>query len=198
MADNLDDLEREVEQELGRWAARLDVRPAEKGVRNLLPGQPEGCCAEKVPDAFFRSSPVPGAAVLERVRLAVAAELELAGAHRAWWWQRRIKSQGLGSLGAAAMLLLCLGLIWYVGGLKRSTSSGEVDRLVDAVPESSADPILAAVQSLEDDFRKNLALTEEEGESLGDLVQEMDRLLDERTPARSSSGADAKPTRMLG
>jgi hypothetical protein len=44
----------------------------EKGVRNLLPERPEGCCAQKVPDTFFQA-----AAQYERWAQELAAQLKL-------------------------------------------------------------------------------------------------------------------------
>jgi hypothetical protein len=193
MAEDLSSLERNIERELAGWADRLDVRPAEELIESV-----REAVRIELDERWLATqlSPAPGPAVLHRVRFAVRAELERLGARPALWWRRRISAQALGSMGAAAMLLLCVGVIWYAAGLGRPPSSGETERLVAIVPEPVTDPILAAVQSLEDDFRESVS--EDDGEDLTDLVREMDRLLDERTPARKTSGPGAKRTGTLG
>ena len=197
MNDDLNNLEREIERDLARYAHLLDVSvPAEVSESVRTAAQLELHLAW----LGAQPAPVPTPGTLERVRTAVAAELAGARPGRSRLLHRWLTSQGLGSLGAAAMLLLCIGVIWYAGTRKPSTGGGgDVYRLLAAMPESNTDPILKEVQGLAEDLRDDTEVSmDEEEESLSDLVQEMDTLLDEHHPAKSNSDLSRKATGELG
>jgi len=190
MDDGLHSLEREIEREMTRWADRLDVPPHAQQIALI-----RAAVRREADEAWLAAQPSPPLrpGALQRVRSAVAAELRAPGSREGsqlrWW----ISSQGLGSLGAAAMLLLCAGLVWYAGTLRLSAPA----MFADSAAGNSADPtdaelvqILAEVQSLEKDLSEDAPINEDESESLGDLVREIDRLIEEHATERSTSAAD--------
>jgi hypothetical protein len=196
MVDDLNNLERDVELDLARWAGRLDVAPRDE----LMPSVRAMARVEL--DAAWMAaqpSPLPNPAALRRVRTAVAAELAGTGSRRGLLL-RWVSSQGMGSMGAAAMLVLCIGVIWYAGTLASSVGSCDVETLLAAMTDSSTDSILDEVRSATDDLNDDAAVSvdDDDDESLGDLVREMDQLLDERGPAKGTSQLGVKPRGALG
>jgi hypothetical protein len=182
--DNLDVTQQAVERELGRWSGRLDVRPRAELVESV-----RAAMRLELHEQWLAAQPwpAPSGAALERVRFAVAAELG-DRPRRAGWLRIWFSAQGLASLGAVAMLVLCASVIWYAGTLRPPAPFGAVDHFASAVTDSSTDAILREVQSLEEDVVENGAFPEDGSEPLEDLVREMDRLLDEqRDPSRSTS-----------
>lgn len=197
MTEDLNSLERDLEQEYARWAPRLDASP-----RPDLLDAVRSATRLEVLGAWLadRPAPAPSPGVLERVRAVVAAELA-ASSNRSRMLQRWLNSQGLGSLAAAAMLLLCVGIVWYAGALTSGVGTREGDRILAAVPESAADPILEEVQGLAAAIGDEAGLSvdaEDEDESLSDLVQEIDQLLDEPAPARGTSQLGTQNLKVIG
>lgn len=196
MTEDLNNLECSIEQELARWAPRLDALP-----RPDLLDAVRLATRLELHEAWLADQPAPAPApgVLARVRAAVAAELS--GSRRGLLWQRWCASPGLGSLGAAAMLLLCVGMVWYAGTLTARVGPRDGDLLLAAVPESTADPILDEVQGLAAAIGDEVGLAagaEDDGESLSDLVQEMDELLAEPAPARTTPPLGPPNTKVMG
>lgn len=173
MVDDLNSLEREVERDLARWTRRLDVAP---------------------PDEVIQS--VRAAVQVELQAAWMAAESARAGLRRGRRLRRWLSAQATGSVGAAAMLALCIGVIWYAGTLSSSAGSSDVEMLLAAMPD---DPLLAEVQSLADDLGEDpVFLIDDDEESLGDLVREMDQLLDERSSTRDTSQLGVKRAGAVG
>lgn len=198
MDNDLNNLERQIEQDLARWAPRLGASP-----RPDLLDAVRSAMHLEVHEAWLSDQPVPVPApgVLKRVHAAVAAELAGTGSRHGRLLHRWLTSQGRGSLAAAAMLLLCIGVIWYAGTLTSSIGSREADLVLAALPESATDPILAAIQGLAEDLGDGIGLSAEaddDEESLSDLVQEMDQLLDERNPAQDSRQLGVNSAKVIG
>lgn len=178
--DEINNLERDVELDLARWADRLNALPSNAALQAA-----QTVARIELETVSLVAQPGPG--VLKRVRAAVAAELAGAGARRDWWLQRWLATPSLGSLSAAAMLLVCVGVGWYASTLTTTAPQGNVEMILAALPETSTDPILSEVRSLADRLNTNAALeSDDDDESLTDLVREMDRLLAE---PESDSGA---------
>jgi hypothetical protein len=209
MADDLNSIELEVERELGRWAGRLDVRPTSQVVASL-----RVAVRHEVNEAWLheQSSPTPKPAVVERVRLAVLGEL--GRGFRAGRLHRWVSSQAWVALGAAAMLLIVIGAIRYAGTLGRPAAAPDagmlsgpaaapdVGMLMAALPDSPNEVILRRIgqelQSIEADLDVPEAFPEDRESGLGDLVEELDRLLDEPEPAKRTSDTGLRSVGVMG
>jgi hypothetical protein len=198
MDNDLNSLERQIEQDLARWAPRLDASP-----RPGLLDSVRAAAHLEAHEAWLSDQPAPAPApgVLERVRAAVVAELGGTGSRHGQRLRHWLTAQGRGSLAAAAMLLLCIGVIWYAGTLTSSLGAREAELVLAALPESAADPILEEIQGLAKNLSDDIGPaveTDDEEESLSDLVQEMDQLLDERDPAQGTSQLGVKSAKVIG
>lgn len=181
MSGDLDRLEQEVERELARWGPRLDVRPAEQAL-----GRAQQACRLELDEAWLRSQPAPSPSpeVMARVRSAVAAELARSGRRIGLSWPRWLTPQATGSIAAAAVLLICVGVVRLAGpGAGASaTAAVEVDELLAAADRmwtgSPADDLEEAVRSIEDDLSGDAA-GDDAGDSLEEMLLEMDELLED-------------------
>ena len=199
MSDDLHNLESKVEAELSQWSRRFSVS-LDAGQLSRL----RGAVQREVNEQWFagQSSPLPSAAALGQVRSRVHAELLGAGRANSTFsrtrhpgsWRRWISAQALASLGAAAMLLICVGIVRYVGNrsMDAGVDTGTLASVFNAT--SATDSIQSAVASLEESDQDEWS-SDDGDTSLEDLVQEMDDILEAHdAPARTS----AQPTAERG
>ena len=197
MSDDLQNLENDVERQLAEWSRRLSVSLDSEKLSML-----RTAVKREVNEQWLASQPMPlpSEAALAQVRSRVHAELrdtQRAGSTctlQRSSWRRLISAQGMASLGAAAMLLICVGIVRYVGNrsMDAGVDTGTLASVFNAT--STTDSIQSAVASLEESDQDEWSADDGDG-SLEDLVQEMDDILEAHdTPARTS----AQPTAERG
>ncbi|MEP0841604.1 MAG: hypothetical protein HRF43_02700 [Phycisphaerae bacterium] len=97
------------------------------------------------------------------------------------------------------MLLLCVGIIRYAPSRLPSADPDDVADLVGALEiAASNDAITQAVLDVQRHFSDTEALPDTIEESLDDLVQEMDRILDRLEPVQRNSSLAPGPSGVVG
>ncbi|GMV97904.1 MAG: hypothetical protein AMXMBFR83_22570 [Phycisphaerae bacterium] len=211
-----------IERELRDWSARLDVSAPPEARSAVRQGVM--LALNELWLSSQAASVSPRATAVARSRLAVAAELDAPPqglghdslrqcddappdaqrgrpASGGCGSRRSVRGHGpaFGSLAAAAMLLLCVGIIRYAPSRLPSADPDDVADLVGALEiAASNDAITQAVLDVQRHFSDTEALPDTIEESLDDLVQEMDRILDRLEPVQRNSSLAPGPSGVVG
>lgn len=193
MSCDPENLEPSIDRELRVWSARLDARPAP-----AVTARVHEAVRHEINELWLATQdrPAPSAAAKLRVQTAVGLELararKLDGRHqpvRGRPCQGHSRQAG-SALAAAAMLLLCVGIIRYASGPRSPDAGGVTMDAFVATLSSTAptDAIQEAILDLESEFADDDTNAAQDDGSLDELVTEMDRILDEHQPAQQNSG----------